>query len=416
MSSPGRPTCGRHPLRQIFVAAAILAVAGCNGGDKNLVSVVVALPDHAVPNAARATLVVDYSGSNSRIHYADGAPDCAIILPGVDGDFADDGQGTLTIHTSGERALRGPADVAACRMEATEGATGASLREQMTVRVTEALDAGGKAIDVASVTARPRAARSEEAIQQAQADAVKTAASISAAAPPPAALSPADGMVPAGVPPPAGMGTIAPKPGLPGGAPPPVPGAAGAGAPKPPAPRPGTATGPRNLATGPGASSAVGAANSGAGGADSGVIDDSAVNAGDRDPSYDDSDSDNPNVPAYTLTFEVQGQGGRFGALQFEVNHLGRSGGFIGREDTIDCVPLVDAIVAGNFVGERLAKFGLISLQGVPFNMLILNCGFRTREPLSSNSFAIEVTDASDTNSNPIDPPPTVVLRTVARR
>jgi hypothetical protein len=115
------------------------------------------------------------------------------------------------------------------------------------------------------------------------------------------------------------------------------------------------------------------------------------------------------SVLTYSLTFSVDGQG-RFGALQFEAQHLGRSGGFVGREDEIDCEPLVDAILAGNAVGGRLAKFGMISLQGVPMPALLLRCRFRTRESLGPASFQIEVTDASDTNSNPIDPVPTVEI------
>jgi hypothetical protein len=45
-----------------------------------------------------------------------------------------------------------------------------------------------------------------------------------------------------------------------------------------------------------------------------------------------------------------------------------------------------------------------------------MRCGFRTREPLSPNSFAIDVTDASDTDSKPLDPSPTVVISTITPR
>ena len=124
---------------------------------------------------------------------------------------------------------------------------------------------------------------------------------------------------------------------------------------------------------------------------------------------------DDEAAPAYTLTIAVDGSG-RLGALQFEMTHLGNSGGFIGREVQIDCRPLADGIVAGNYVGERVAKIGFISLAGVRMPAPLLECGFRTREALDASSFLFEVTDASDTNSNPLDPPPQVVLSRVVRR
>ncbi|MFN2427587.1 MAG: hypothetical protein ABR587_14190, partial [Candidatus Binatia bacterium] len=102
--------------------------------------------------------------------------------------------------------------------------------------------------------------------------------------------------------------------------------------------------------------------------------------------------------------------------LQLAITHLGRSGGFIGRQDAVDCVSLVEAIVASNYVGERLTKVGLISLQGIRTPAAIMRCGFRTREPLSPGSFNIDVVDASDTESNPLEPTPTVVISTITRR
>jgi hypothetical protein len=79
-------------------------------------------------------------------------------------------------------------------------------------------------------------------------------------------------------------------------------------------------------------------------------------------------------------------------------------------------VALVDAIVAGNYVGERVTKIGLISLRGVQTPSAILRCGFRTREELTPDDFAIDVTDASDTSSNPVDPVPSVVVSSITER
>lgn len=117
----------------------------------------------------------------------------------------------------------------------------------------------------------------------------------------------------------------------------------------------------------------------------------------------------------YTVEFYVESVS-RFGALQLEITHLGNSGGFIGRGDRVDCVVLVEAIVAANFVGERVAKVGLISLRGVPTPSPILRCGFRTDEELVPADFLVEVTDASDTDSKPLDPAPTVVVSSISKR
>jgi hypothetical protein len=114
----------------------------------------------------------------------------------------------------------------------------------------------------------------------------------------------------------------------------------------------------------------------------------------------------------YTIDFHVQTPG-RFGALQLDIEHLGDSGGFVGREDRVQCVALVEAIVAANYLGERTVKIGIISLQGIATPADIVRCEFRTTEDLVPSDFEIEVTDASDTESNQIDPPPVVAVRTI---
>jgi len=118
----------------------------------------------------------------------------------------------------------------------------------------------------------------------------------------------------------------------------------------------------------------------------------------------------------YDLELDVTGPPARIGALQLEVTHLGDSGGFIGRGDKVDCVALVDAIAASNNPGERVLKVGLISLSGIATPAPILRCGFRTSESLTPASFQVDVTDASLTNGEQIDPPPTVVVGSIVRR
>lgn len=120
-------------------------------------------------------------------------------------------------------------------------------------------------------------------------------------------------------------------------------------------------------------------------------------------------------VVSYTLTLSVSGDA-LIGALQLEIEHLGNSGGFIGRGDQVDCQPLVQALVAGNFAGEGLVRIGMISLQGIPSPTALLQCGFRTREEIVPGSFLVEVSDASDINSQPLDPYPEVFVSQVTIR
>jgi len=117
----------------------------------------------------------------------------------------------------------------------------------------------------------------------------------------------------------------------------------------------------------------------------------------------------------YTVEFYVE-SASRFGALQLEITHLGNSGSFLVRGDRADCMALVDAIVASNYLGDRVAKVGLISLQGIVTPGAIVRCGFRTREDLDPGDFLVEVVDASDIDSRPLDPAPSVVVSSVVER
>ena len=95
--------------------------------------------------------------------------------------------------------------------------------------------------------------------------------------------------------------------------------------------------------------------------------------------------------------------------------HLGQSGGFIGRGDRVDCEPLVEAIVASNYLGERETKVGMISVEGILTPAALLRCGFRTTEELTPADFEIEVTDSSDVHSHQVEHPVIYVKSIVPR-
>lgn len=116
----------------------------------------------------------------------------------------------------------------------------------------------------------------------------------------------------------------------------------------------------------------------------------------------------------YNVDIAVTSQS-RFGALQFDITAL-ENGDFIGHSDKVECVALVDAIIAANNFGDATVKIGMISLQGIATPSVILRCGFRSGGDITPASFEIEVRDASDTNSEPLDPVPTVVVQSVSSR
>lgn len=401
--------------------AAALATAslcgGCRRDDGHALTVVVSLPDQHVAGVAKATIEVDYSGAGASIVSDNGGPACAFILPGVEGDFADDRKGKLTIHAQGPRAARGPADLAACRMKAGDAdATAADLKKELTVKLASAEDAAGKPVDLAAKAGAHSAgasSRNDAEIEAAQAEAAKAA--VAAAPAQPAAAAP-----------PAANGTTASvAPRGEGAATNGAASAAGNASPvaAPAAPGVIPKTPPRPVASGSSATARSATAAVPTGQPYNGGGDGTPNPPGnqDRDPGYDDSDGDNPNLPAYDIEIGVTTPG-RLGALQLSITHLGSSGGFVGRGDQLDCTPLVDAMMAQNWPGERTAQIGLINIQGFRTPASVLRCGFRSREALSPPSFLVEVVDASDvgTGANgdpaPLDPPPSASVVAITRR
>lgn len=403
------------PSKTRLALAAALAVAalsgGCSRDDHDALSVVVSLPESNVSGVAKATIEVDYSGAGASILQQDGGPACAFILPGIQGNFSDDGQGKLTIRAEGPRAAHGPSDIAACRMKAGDSdATADDLEKTLTVRVTGAEDAGGKPLDLQAKAGKARGAavRSESEIEAEQAKAAETAASVAPAAAPTNGATGGAGITTpgaAGSTAGASTGTVVAGQAAPAATP-----APGAVIPKP------AAAPPRAVAGGTGSTARSPVAPTPPVAAP--VIDNSQIpgNA-DRDPGYDDADGDNPNAPTYDLVVGVTSTG-NLGALQLKITHLGSSGGFVGRNDQNDCTALVDAMMAQNWPGERTAQVGLINIQGFRTPAAVVRCGFRSREALSPNSFLVEVVDASDAgiDPKPMDPEPTAVIRSINRR
>lgn len=390
---------GTRALAALLAAAAsgLLGASGCHSGDRDAIPVTVSL-QRETPNLAKATVLVDYSRAGAKLAQQDGQPSCAFILPGLSGEFADDGQGALIIRLQSRRGLRGPADIAACRMLAAKpDAEPGDIIERLDVKLTEAEDSAGKVIDLtaAPVTAAAPAgaAGPARAPLKSLADARKAAAAGrtgSAATERAPAVTTGGGAKAA-----TAAAAATPAPSAPPAAPP-----APSAPPVPPAGR-GAVLAP--------SAGQQGAAASGAGAAVPGP-------GTSKDPGYDDSPSDQPKTAQYDVTVNVMGTSPALGALQFEVSHTGSSGGWVGREGDVECEALVDALRASNYVGGRTVRVGLVSIQGMPTPGPMIRCGFRTPEYVSTSSFAVQVVDASDTDSAPISPLPSMRVSSVVRR
>ena len=406
----------KHPggLAAAAMAAASLltGLAGCQVGDEGAVTVTLSLPRTPVA-FAKGTVLVDYTRAGARMLAEGGGPACAFILPGLEGNFADDGRGVLTIRVGSKRGVHGPMDIAACRMKSGDpDATAEDLASQISLKIAEALDGAGKPVDLTSKPSKTPGGEGGKGAGE------KPPGAADGETPPGEAPGGGPGgaggaTTPGGVKPAPGAGapTVV-KPavttGVPGSAtPPPV------ARPQPPSPSKPTASASNASGNGDGTTGngSPAANDSGSAPEDSPDVEPDY----NKDPNYDDSIGGDSTAPEYDVVVSVSSATG-LGALQIEIIHLGSAGSWVGKGAGVDCASMVDAILAANFVGGRGVKVGLISLQGIPAPGPVVLCGFRTRERLSPASFQIRLVDAADTNSDPVNPLPDVVISSIVQR
>jgi hypothetical protein len=109
----------------------------------------------------------------------------------------------------------------------------------------------------------------------------------------------------------------------------------------------------------------------------------------------DGTDAD-PLATTYDVTVAVVSDSGVLGALQFDVRHLGVSGGWVGAGGSVDCTPEVEAALTSfNDRGAGRLSAAFVDLEGFGTPTDVATCRFRTREPLDTESFDAMATDAS---------------------
>jgi len=118
-----------------------------------------------------------------------------------------------------------------------------------------------------------------------------------------------------------------------------------------------------------------------------------------------------PTGDPYSLTIKVSSESGTLGALQFDVQYTGSNGGFVGTADKVECESLIErALSAFTNKGGKTMTGALVSVNGFSTPQDVARCRFRSTQAVSPSSFAITVTDASDTDTMAVTPAPEMLV------
>lgn len=366
-----------------IVCAVALAVALAACSSKPEPAEVVISLDKAVQPLTSATVVVDYSGASAKPQIDGGEPACFVLPPDVTGNFSDDGAGKLSIDVKARRAFSAPIDLAVCRMipDSAEIAP-ATISANLKVALAGATDTKGEKLDDRRLAMTRSGGRD-----------------VSTAAPSDAETGSGDD---------SGMKVDRDSMGSNSGAARGANPGAGAGS-------LGDALRQRNTGNpvkemereaeqaereARAAERAAREAEKNAGARDS--AGGAGGDAGMPDATGDDAEQENdPGVshstPSYAVTVEILNGAGLVGALQFDVNHTGGSGGWQGSKGSVRCSWNVSGgITACNDVGSGRVRCALADVSGFQTPASIATCIFRTDDPVNASNFNVNVIDASD--------------------
>ncbi|MFP6627159.1 MAG: hypothetical protein VCA74_08920 [Deltaproteobacteria bacterium] len=364
---PGTPT--------ILPAVVMLVTLAACGGGKEAVEVVIPLERNI---ERQATIIVDYSQAKARPLLAGGEPACASILPHVKARFTDDGSGKLTIAIFSKQPLTAPLDVVVCRMT-TDSRQTSSSDVAAALAIATASDGG-------RLSRKKSTAASESPSRNKPARPDKPTKHIEPAGPAGGdpSLLPSVRQVPA----PDQRreqdkdSTVTLKSGQ--------------------SPPPGKTQATRQQ-PGP-------AAKSSSDGRDGTQLA-PTLQQSDPQPGTVQSPQATPTpdraqesqVHAYSVTIGVISNSGILGALQLEILHTGSSGNFVGKGESVDCSPLVNAamVLGNNQRGGRLS-YALVDLNGFSTPTSVVSCTFKTSEALFPSSFDVRVVDATDPDGSPV--------------
>lgn len=374
-----------------LAVAAGLPLAGCKSSSAPSVEVRIPLTD-ATPTLKRATVVVDYAKSGARPQITGGSPACTSILPHVSCRFSD-ADGKLTIEADSPQGFSGPVDLAVCRMiPETTGTDAAKIAGKLHIEIADARGSDGQPIAETKIASKrePTSGSSPSATVGGEAarEGGRHRAGGSAAEP-------------------GGAGEGA------------APGAAGQG---------GLVVTQQDLAAREqrraeeqmkakekdsqkkrevmaGGQAAAGGEAVMGGGAGAVTGGEEEVPLGEEPGTgVNDATDDDNRATEYGVRFDLAATQGPLGALQFDINYTGGSGGWLGAGGGAGCTWLVPAAIkACNDKRGGDLTCALVDTNGIAGPATILECIFKSRNSVAAGDFSVRVTDASTPDLQPAD-------------
>ncbi|MFP6599314.1 MAG: hypothetical protein VB852_02610 [Deltaproteobacteria bacterium] len=370
-----------------------LALLACQSSPEP-VDVVIPLPA-SVP-AGSFVVIVDYSAAGASPKMDAGRPLCASILPREKKvRVTDDGQGRLRVSVTTPEALVAPLQIAACQMlPDAVASSGEDIGAALRVRLASSGTVTGKSHrNLPGTAAAPERVQAHDRQLEDEAPQVRPPGA-------PAARQ-AEGMTdPAKAThpwPDGGDSSPGPPDNVEGDRSVPASPAGQRSAPASGTPEyradkaaqdrglPPSATGQTSVRPGATSSERPGATSS------------------ERPSASASSGTAEDTVRPWDVTMGVTSGSGPVAALQFDVVYQGPSGSFVGRSQSVDCRVLVDvALSTGNNQRQGRLAYALIDLTGFDVPADVITCTFKTRDPLSTDSFTIKVVDATDSDDSPL--------------
>jgi len=380
-----------NPFFRFAVAlgvAATLPLAGCKGSSSPSVEVTISLAD-ATPTLKRATVLVHYGQSGARPEIAGGSPACTSILPHVNCRFSD-ADGKLTIEAESTQGFSGPVDLAVCRMTPdSPGADATKIAGRLQVEIADARGSDGQPVTDLKVAAKREPTRGSASTSATGGSSAHEGSGRPRASGADSGET-AGGSASSGA---AGQGMVVTQDDL-------------AAREQRRAEeqlkekeaqkrRESQAVGGGQAAAGTAMGGSTGAVTSGEEEVPLGEEPGSGVN---------DATDDDTRATEYGVRFDLAQTSSPLGALQFDVNYSGGSGGWLGAGGGADCTWLVSvAIKACNDKRGGDLTCALVDTTGITGPVALMECTFKSRNSVAAGDFSVRVTDASTPDLQPTD-------------
>ena len=385
-------------MRNLVVrSAAVLAFAAaapltaCKSSPAPSVEVRIPLAD-TTPTLKRATVLVNYAQSGARPQISGGTPACTSILPHVTCRFSD-ADGKLTIDAESPQGFSGPVDLAVCRMVPdAPGTDAAKITSRLHIELADARGSDGQPIADTKVVAKREPAVGAAATESAGAASGREGGGRRRGPGSGAAEDAAGGAGTAGT-------------------------AAGAAGQEQIVTQDDLAAREQRRAEEQmkareaqkkreaGVASQGGAemAPGGATGAVTGGEDEQPL-AEEPGTGVNDATDDDTRATEYAVRFDLGKTSGPLGALQFDVNYHGGSGGWLGAGGGAACTWLVSAAIhACNDKRGGDLTCALVDTTGITGPAALMECSFKSRNSVAAGDFSVNVTDVSTPDLKPAD-------------